>query len=306
MVYLDGEIDRDAPRRLRAALDAVQRDLLYVVFNSPGGNLIAGMEIGRILRAAGASTNIGVRTADIQHPAVGICASSCALAFLGGNYRYAYKGSVYGVHRFSSSTGASASDLDVAQLLSSSVSSYMREMGIDPKLFDLMASAGPSQIRILPLEELTALKVINNGRMAPVWTIEVLSGADYLKGVQQTVFGEGKAIFFCDKGKVIFNSFYEAGAKTQSIAAGGWFHSLLVNETVIPLDSAGVVGKNGQINALFVLSSAQTQSIMNARSVGHAMQLARDAPTFVGYKVEVDPPSRRRVHDFLGNCITTK
>ena len=52
VVYLDGEIDPDAPGRLSRALDRVDGEI-RVWLNSPGGNLFAGMQLGRILRQRG-------------------------------------------------------------------------------------------------------------------------------------------------------------------------------------------------------------------------------------------------------------
>ena len=57
LVYLDGQIDAGAPDRLTKALDGVNGKIA-VWLNSPGGNLFAGMQLGRIIRMHGASTHI--------------------------------------------------------------------------------------------------------------------------------------------------------------------------------------------------------------------------------------------------------
>ena len=49
LVYLDGTIGAGAPDRLSAALDGIEGKIA-VWLNSPGGNLFAGMQLGRIIR----------------------------------------------------------------------------------------------------------------------------------------------------------------------------------------------------------------------------------------------------------------
>lgn len=197
-VVLDGEIDADTPARVAEALRRTGRDGADVYIISPGGNLLAGMEIGRMIRQAGANTYIGGLVPGSSSPipgmpsvksVPGVCYSACALAFLGGVYRYASDGSEYGVHRFSSRSGPTGSDLDTAQIMSAAVGAFIREMEVDPGLFDLMVQEGKDKIRILSKVELMRLNVVNNGRKKPVWSIEVVEGAQYLRGMQDTVYG---------------------------------------------------------------------------------------------------------------------
>lgn len=53
------------------------------MFNSEGGNLMAGLEIGRAIRLKGFDTLV---------PDKMYCASACALAWLGGKTRWAGPG----------------------------------------------------------------------------------------------------------------------------------------------------------------------------------------------------------------------
>ncbi|WP_255517425.1 hypothetical protein [Herbaspirillum sp. SJZ107] len=52
-IILSGEIDSDAPARVAKALKQTGNDGADVFLNSPGGNLFAGMQLGRVLREAG-------------------------------------------------------------------------------------------------------------------------------------------------------------------------------------------------------------------------------------------------------------
>lgn len=308
-IYLNGEIDKGAPQRFSQVLNKLpdRPGGIWVVLNSPGGDLFAGMEIGRIIRKYGATTSIGINnlTDPELFPSKGECLSACSLAFLGGSYRNFLDGSIYGVHRVSSSIGPRSIDLDVGQILSAAIGSYIREMGADPGLFDLMVKAGKSEIYILSEEEAKKLKVINNGRLPPEWSIEATPEGTYLKGLQDTVHGEGKFTFSCNGGVVIIFSFYQAGERAKVIANGGWFHSLMIDSDLVPLPAPSMLKDNNySIEALFILKKSQFpfKRVMSAKQIGHVMQLSREAPTYVGYVVEFDDKSVQRVRNYIENC----
>ena len=316
-IFLEGEIDAGAPARLAPVLKRAEETGADVYLDSPGGSLLAGMEIGRMLRRAGANTHVGsavMKKSDLRHPGTqsmeslpGGCYSSCALAFLGGVYRYINDGSKYGVHRFSRDARPSPEDLESAQVISAAVGAYIREMGAAPEVFDLMVQAGKDSIRVLTPTELTRLNVINKGRMAPEWSIEAIEGAQYLRGFQDTVHGYGKAVFACSSNGAVLMSFYEAGTKrANEIARGNWEHSLLLGTTMTPLpvpDKISVVGD--EIQTLFDLDNMQVQAIASSSSFGHAMQLSREAPMFVGYQIDIPQgKTSQKVGSFLRNCLS--
>lgn len=139
-LILDGEISSGDVERLEAVLEEGV-EALHVVLNSKGGDLAAGMAIGRLIRENGFQTRIGIyRNNDL--PAAGECLSACAYAFLGGNERYIREGSRIGFHRFSLGSGAfleGEGGIIVGQKLSASIISYIVEMGVDARLFSAAA-----------------------------------------------------------------------------------------------------------------------------------------------------------------------
>jgi hypothetical protein len=312
-VMMSGEIDAGAAARLEGVLRTVGGDGADIYINSPGGSLLAGMQIGRLIRKAGATTRIGTLSLDkegslggkafVKH-VNGFCHSACSLAFLGGLYRYADSGDMYGVHRFSSSSSPSSNDMDAAQVISAAVAAYIREMDVDPALFDYMVERGKDGIRILTTKELTLLNVVNNGRQRPIWSIESIEEGLYLRGVQETVYGRGKAAFLCSKGRVVYLSLYQAGAtRAREIASGRWYHSVLVDGKSLPLDQRTTARATGdEISTEIPLSREQTLAIASSASVGHAMQITRDAPSFVGYTINIPSAESVKVSSFLKNC----
>jgi len=130
-----------------------------VLLDSPGGDLNAGMALGRAFREHGLQTEIGIWQSDggIGGTIVsgGICNSACAYAFLGGTLRRVPEGTSLGFHRFyiprslvpDQVTGdVLAGTLGEAQLISAKIVAFLIEMNIDPRIFVLGSQAGESEM----------------------------------------------------------------------------------------------------------------------------------------------------------------
>jgi hypothetical protein len=79
-----------------------------VVFNSDGGNLLAGIEIGKTIRLKSFATAVlgGLR-----------CASSCAFAWLGGSPRFMERGARIGFHAAYIESAGRASESGIGNAL---------------------------------------------------------------------------------------------------------------------------------------------------------------------------------------------
>ncbi|GAB3554736.1 hypothetical protein GCM10027343_43030 [Noviherbaspirillum agri] len=197
--------------------------------------------------------------------------------------------------------------MDTAQIVSAAVNTYIRDMGALPSLFNLMASAGSSEMYVLTDPEMKTLQVINDGRLPPVWEIGASPQGMYIKGSQETWVGEGYFTLVCSNKRLIFFDAYTAGDKNQWIAKGGWFHSLLVDDATLPLPTPEHIEVQGDylITAMAVPSEYYAKIRMVKKKLGHSMQMTRDAPTFVGYHVDVNSEKGDlgRIHGFIDNCI---
>lgn len=145
-----------------------------VALDSPGGNLADGIKIGTFLREKSADTFIEKyppRTPaqsdweylDVASPLGGAgCYSACALAFMGGVNREIPEGAEIGFHQFyGGDGGATASDVTTnTQTISAMISTYLREMGAAPELFELMSVTPPEQLFIPQQDEMTRLGVL--------------------------------------------------------------------------------------------------------------------------------------------------
>lgn len=199
-----GRIVPDTPTQFRAFLREQGVPSDQVVLHSPGGNLAAGLELGRILREHQLTTNIGRTERSIESYSTpcdtwydtvvsGICASSCAYAFLGGEVRfvespyYHTQQSLLGFHQFYGGperggemltaeqvAEIEASTLSIAQALTGQIVLYAIEMGIDPRVV-AFASATPGDDLYFPTHNEIASLGIASGSGLGAWFMEPYS-----------------------------------------------------------------------------------------------------------------------------------
>ena len=159
-ILLDGYIDALAPNRLGALVAQKGITGADVYFNSPGGSLIAGMEIGRLLRQRGFDTHVGKRTTDVHELVGGVCYSACPFAYAGGVRRYLERDSVLGVHLAKNRVPLPAgSSFD--RLVSQQATEYLVAMGVSPELFAIMSQVPHDEIRSLSREAASRLMLVN-------------------------------------------------------------------------------------------------------------------------------------------------
>lgn len=144
-VQATGTITEDTPnefaRFLKSDEASYSKDLHL---HSLGGNLMAGLRLGEMVRKAGMNTTIGRSiplegVTNIYSYEEAVCASACAYAFLGGVTRDYGDRDFFGLHRFGVSGKAISGD--DAQVISSIVSAYIQRMGIDQAVLQAAATA---------------------------------------------------------------------------------------------------------------------------------------------------------------------
>ena len=101
-----------------------------VAFDSPGGNLLAGLKIGETMRAKGYSSLV---------PDGSVCASACAIAWLGGAKRYLGVTGRLGFHAASGEDGVSAPG-------NALVGAYMARLGLSQDAVFALTAASPYDI----------------------------------------------------------------------------------------------------------------------------------------------------------------
>ncbi len=304
-VYLDGPIEPDTPTRFEKYIqDRKVPPGSYIVLNSPGGNLFAGMELGRLFRKFAFSTDVGKKEPGSKqrfNMISGGCYSACAFAYLGGRFRYLKAGSIYGVHRFSFRENSKV-DADIAQVTSSEIVSYIAAMGANIDLFRLSTSAAASGMKELDKKTLERLNVVNNGATTPVWTIESLQGRLYAKGERVTdISGINKFMVLCENRKVTLYAVFDAVGRGDEMMKMP-VHDLMINGKPMPLRLQNREIVNGWINLFYDLNPSQIKSILRADWVGVTLRYSREAGVFLGFDGMSFAEGREKVNGVINNC----
>ena len=108
-----------------------------VLLESPGGNLFAGLEIGKIIQARGYNTGVAPEMA---------CASACALAWLAGSTRYMAPNSLIGFHAAYLDDGFEVRESGLGNAL---IGGYIVELGFSTSTIVFATSARPNEMQWL-------------------------------------------------------------------------------------------------------------------------------------------------------------
>ena len=191
-----GVITQDTPDQFR---EFIVNDRAWMSrnleLNSPGVNLSAGLELGRLIREYGFSTSVSDTSFGVsggvwdERIDGGACDSACAYAFLGGVDRSAEPESL-GFHQFSwdaadreeSIESQEGLNYSLEQLQQGIVVAYLVEMGIDARLILIASTAGPDEIVFLPESDLLELNVITSPFDESPWEIQM-----YGRGIVATL-----------------------------------------------------------------------------------------------------------------------
>ena len=147
-ISVEGELKPGDEKVFRSALLTVDDDYLPIVFlNSPGGDLNAGIEIGNTIW-----TNEFVTV--VLDDA--ICASACALAWLGGRPRYVELGSAIGFH---APTRVDDPERNPDSVGSAVTGGYLNQLGFKTGAIAYMTELGPDEMRWLTPEDAQRLGI---------------------------------------------------------------------------------------------------------------------------------------------------
>ena len=185
-VQATGTITEDTPdefeRVLKSDEASYSKDLHL---HSLGGNLMAGLRLGEMIRKAGMNTMVGRSI-----PLEGItnifsydsatCASACAYAFLGGVTRDYGDRDFFGLHRFG--VDGKAISGDDAQVISSIISAYIQRMGIDQAVLRAAASAPfENGVYRLPVALAKRMRVISGQSGETTFNVEDVDGRTVIR-----------------------------------------------------------------------------------------------------------------------------
>ncbi|MGA9851015.1 MAG: hypothetical protein WBQ45_25690, partial [Roseiarcus sp.] len=166
VIVADGVIETDTPQAFVDFLKSGSSDTnlrRIVFFNSRGGNVVASMVFGHLLRELRVAGIVG-RFEDGREagPYTGECLSACVYAMMGAVRRIAPPGSEVALHRMSiveSEGGGWGGPAHVTRSFADApmvavLQRYARRMGVDPALVRTAESLPPDSVHILTRGEM--------------------------------------------------------------------------------------------------------------------------------------------------------
>lgn len=137
LITVEGEFVRSDYERFRQKTAGITNGV--VGFQSPGGDVIAAIRIGRLIRLENFSTLV---------PDKMTCASACALAWLGGANRFMGTKALIGFH--AAYNADSGQETGVGNAL---VGAYLNQIGLPDKAVVYITSAAPRSMTWLTLAD---------------------------------------------------------------------------------------------------------------------------------------------------------
>jgi hypothetical protein len=309
-VYISGVIGSDAPARFAAMVKSGQIPRGSNVFlNSPGGDLLAGLELGQLFRAGKMSTFIGrppfvsgghgPRTSDGRS----FCASACAYAYLGGKWRFApTTGAPFGVHQFFllNTTTAKVGEIEA---VSGTVVAYLHEMGINPDVFSIASMATPEHVDWLDGPEMVKLGLANNGALPVIAEVKLIDDAPYLLLDQQSRDGEGKIVLSCSATGIAIQGLYLVGhSRAQQIVRAGVRSYLSLDGKPVLTDGSGSFQvSNDAVATIRIEPIHFFPRILEARTFGMWVD-AENGVTRTGFRMPLGSV-QGKLHSFYQNCL---
>jgi len=309
-VYLDGTIDTEAPRRFAQLVSEGRIPLGSNVFlNSPGGDLEAGLQLGRLFRASQLQTWVAVQAgADGAQASPAFCASACAYAYLGGKYRIAPSSNEhFGVHQFYMA-GSSTGDVSTIEQASADIVQFLRDMGIDPGLFSVATAAAPSQVNWLSGEDMLKYGLSNNGVLPMDVSYKLIKGTPYLLLDQDSHDGEHKITLVCAGGAVAIGALYLVGhERAQEIVSTGAASYLEIDQKpMLPVQASAVGGppiasaENRAVAFYREVNVSVLGDLLSAQSIGAYIN-DKNGRLRTGFTMNLSG-AQEKLHDLYDNC----
>lgn len=290
-VFIDGFIHRPTVEAFRRRGYLNGQKLGFVTFNSHGGDLLAAMELGVLIRERGFSTRIGVAPELRTASTPSYCESACPFAFAGGVFRMMDSGSRMGVHQFFKPSGSVAStDIATGQITSTLLANHLSNLGIDLRLLEVAATAAPDQMNYMDPFQAYELNLVNAGSLSATWNLKAEKGLVYLLAEQTKIAGTGRIVLSCSIGNSVSMAvFYNAWYDPSTISAMDEF-SLVIDGQPYKTQPNRVGERlvNGFSYLIFDPSPEQIQAFRKAKTVGFSFLRAGYPATKASFTIDVN------------------
>ncbi len=306
-IYADGEITSSTAMDFERFVKANNITSATVLFNSPGGSLFGGIQLGTKIRSFGFDTGIATYSQG-RMVERGYCASACAYAFAGGRGRYfSGKETKLGLHQFSAKS--TTIDNGTSQETSGLIVAYLQNMGVDALAFSASASVRPEDILWLTAQDAAKLRFSNNGTQLATAELKQAQGATYLKVEQEYTNWNALFLLMCSNGSMALSggllTTVEDSKNKFEWATNSYF---TFDGTTIQPQRKGATAEGLQHSESIVwvfreLSSAEMRTLLSSKTI--TAWIAADGA--VGYTAVVDISGvKGKIQDYVKNCYDAR
>lgn len=302
-IYANGEITPSTTIEFERFVKEKNITSATVLFNSSGGSLFGGMQLGKKIRSLGFDTGIATYSKG-QMVEKGYCASACAYAFAGGHGRYFSGGETkLGLHQFSAPNNTI--DNEMAQVTSGLIVAYLQNMGVDALAFSASSFFNSDEILWLTVQDTEKLRLSNNGKQLAIAELKQHQGQTYLKIEQEYTNFDSRFILFCINGKLRLSGGLVTTAEDSKNKFDWATRSFFTfdQKTIQPQQKLSMPkGLQHSESVVWVhrdLSPSDVQKLLSSKSI--AAWIGADGA--MGYTAEVDISKIKfKIHDYITNC----
>ncbi|MHA6204671.1 hypothetical protein ACXU4B_09630 [Dyella soli] len=302
-VYLFGVIDADAPNRFAALMRSSKIPPGSDVYlNSPGGDLNAGLSLGRLFRSGTMSTHLGTPRRPLRSgapPTTALCTNACSYAYMGGLYRWAPSGNDrFGVQPVDAAGQKAGDDGRAADALDS----YLKDMGVSPAALARDPASSGGEVTWLSAEQMMSTGLANNGRLPPTAIYHLMSGAPYLTLSQTARDGEHRITMLCKPDGLTLTAYYMIGGeRSRRIAARGAHSYFEIDlQPFLQEERESISAVNQSVVITRPVPLDQLAHLTAARSMGAWLSDKGGAVRY-GFALELDPV-KAQLRDFRASC----
>lgn len=305
-VYASGEITDGTTARFDAFIKKHKIKAAKIHFDSPGGSLFEGIDLGRKIRDLKFFTTVGVHhnETEANKNLTSICASACAYAFAGGAFRFLtqYTGRL-GVHQFYSDDKKNESS-ERAQKISAIIVGYLAEMGVDARAFVVSTLADRNDVVWLDPDTALRLRFANNGTNPPEAEIRLSGMQPYLRIEQEHHTGTTRVLIACEENNEIRIAYGNVTNPTNSAqifdnAKRSYFE--VDGYELLPADgSSGLRIDESTVWIMRTLAPAKLVQFISSTTVFGWV----DGYGAVRFGTRLDMPTiKEKIHNFALQCI---
>ncbi len=303
-IYLYGVIDANAPGRFEALMRAgkIPRGS-DVYLNAPGGDVNAGIALGKMFRDGNMTTHLGSprkTSRSAATPKAAVCAGACAYAYLGGLYRWAPTGN----DRFGLSplNNASANTADASPTQAAhEETNYLEQMGIDTRSLASTTNQ-TSGDTWLSADQMLMTGLANNGRLVPTATYHLMGGSPFLTLGQSARDGEHRITLLCKPDGLTITAYYMIGddRAKRIVARGAHSYFEIDQQQTLQQDRDGVSALNQSVVISRPVQLTELSRLSSARSMGAWLSDTGGAVRY-GFSMELDGV-RNSLREYRQSC----